>query len=143
MSETLFIGQAVHLQGMNIFDIGGNKQHINFGLMNAQIASLSSQIDSISKSTKQIAIPGYILSLIEENDEVLLNSLKSLVKENNINLLSVPYYNSSLSLISADELTSQLNLQEEITAKHFGKKSIGFFCSEGILPPNAESSLNS
>lgn len=127
---------------MNVFDIGTNRAHINLGLMGSQISSLASQISSIDESTKQIAIPGYVLELLEENDEELLNSLKSLVKNNEIDLLAVPYYNSSLSLMSKEELDIQLSLQEEITKKLFNKTSKGFFCAEGVLPPSVESVLN-
>ncbi|MBN1175852.1 hypothetical protein JXA48_04375 [Candidatus Woesearchaeota archaeon] len=142
LTETLFIGQTAYLQGMNVFDIGTNRAHINLGLMGSQISNLATQINSISKETKQLVIPGYVLELLEENDDELLDSLKLLVKTNNIKLLSVPYYNSSLSLMSKEELSTQLNLQEKITQRIFNKKSDGFFCAEGILPPSVETVLN-
>jgi len=142
MTKTLFVGQKVFLQGMNVFEIGSNKNHINKGLMASQISSLTSQLENLDSSVKQLAIPGYILKLIEENDDELSDLLKNLVDKNNISLLAVPYFNSSLSLLSSEELSSQLKLQEEITKDFFGKSSDGFFCSEGILPPVVESVLN-
>lgn len=142
MGETLFIGQTVHLQGMSVFDIGSNKPHINFGLMSSQISSLSSSLKSLNSKIKNIAVPGFVLELIKENDEELLLSLQSLVKKNNLNILSVPFYNSSISLLSKEEFSEQLSLQEEITKEVFGKSSIGFLCSQGVLPVTIESVLN-
>jgi hypothetical protein len=142
MSETLFIGQTVHLHDMSVFDIGTNKAHINLGLMGSQLSALSEQINSISSQTKNLAIPGYVLELLEEYSSDTLDSLVSLVKNNNLNLLALPYYNTSLSLMSKEELALQLNLQEKITTRIFGKSSDGFLCSEGVLPPSVESVLN-
>ena len=142
MAKTLFIGQTAYLQGMNVFGIGGNKPHINLGLMGSQIASLSEKISSIPTDIKHLAIPGYVLELLEENSEKALDSLKSFVKTKNLSLLSVPYYNSSLSLLSKEELLTQISMQESITKRIFGKSCDGFLCAEGFLPPKTEEVLN-
>lgn len=142
MSETLVMGQTAHLLGMSVFDIGGNKPHINTGFMASQISSLKKEFSSFDKKITSIAIPGFLIDLISENDPEFLAQIKSLVKENNLDVLAVPYYNSFLPLLSLEELSTQISLQEKIVSKTFGKPCSAFLCSHGVIPPDAEKVLN-
>ena len=79
MTKTVLINPETHLLGMNIFEIGTNKNHLNFGLMGHRLVKeMASQMDKIDSDTTHLAIPGYALDLLEEYDEKLLLELKLL-----------------------------------------------------------------
>ncbi len=141
---TLTLLSHAPLNHMNVLDVGGNKSYINHGLLRhdlettlvPQITDTLKNLSSSSKDMLQLAVSGFILPLLKKYAPETLNELQSFVQTKNVALLAVPYYGTSLHILSDNALQEQLNLETDALNKFFKKRANGFFSADGLVPKN-------
>lgn len=145
------ITPPVRTHNINALQIGGNLEYINSGLMryeltNTLVPQLQAMFDYFSEhqpaSALSIAVPGFVLDQLAMHEETSLAGLHHFLKSNKVNLLAMPFYGSSVALLTKDELTKQLELQEQRFKRLFKRKPKGFFAADNIVTPELESVLN-
>ncbi|MGM5481318.1 MAG: hypothetical protein ACQESE_02810 [Nanobdellota archaeon] len=146
MAQTLITTMygELHVHSLNVFDIGTNRTYIDHGRMSHDLTSgLSGQLKQLQSflseheitSSIGMAIPGHVLDMIVEQDDVLLDQLSSVIANNNISILSMPYYAGSMHVLSGDELKAQVNHHNKTVAKHLGVTPSVFFTAEDHITP--------
>lgn len=134
---TLVLQPPVRLHDMNIFDIGTNKVYINTGQMeheltsdvSMQIAVARAHFDGKAEENLQLAVPGFVIDSLAKKSPETLIQLRNFVNTSKVSLLAMPYYGSSLEIINAEELKTQIALQQEALKKHFKQESKIFYAS--------------
>ncbi|MCF7799244.1 hypothetical protein K9M74_05060 [Candidatus Woesearchaeota archaeon] len=132
------------LNEMSALEIGGNKSYINQGLLRHELETIlvpkiTETINNLASSPKnslQLAVTGFLLPLLKKYVPEVLVALQSFVHEKNVALLAVPYYGTSLHVLSEQEFTHQLALEKDALDKFFNKRSKGLFSADGIIPQN-------
>lgn len=143
---TLTLLAQVPLHQLQVMQVGSNAPYLNHGLFRHELETsvvpkIRETITNLSsaspKESLQLAVAGFLLPLLEKYEPEALASLQSFVKEKHVTLLAVPYYNTSLRVLSSQELTKQLKQEQEALATYFGKEAEGFFSADGFVPKSS------
>ncbi|MFP4195312.1 MAG: hypothetical protein ACLFSN_00940 [Candidatus Woesearchaeota archaeon] len=141
----------LHVHSLNVFDIGTNKEYIDYGRMSHEMASaLSTRLASLERYLSEndiavrigLAIPGHVVDMIADHDEDLLQRLATFISTNNVELLSMPYYAGSMHVLSGEELKAQVEHHNHVIREHLGASPSVFFTAEDHLSAEHVSALS-
>lgn len=140
MKNTLLLPE-IYLHALNAFDVGNNPEHINHGLTKTGLVSwVNNNVDKLSDSNF-LTINGHALSLLDEDSQEAIETITRIVKENNISLVGVPYYNTSLSLLSADNFKKQWDKNQQELKNYFGKTAQNIYVADQKMPIHLSSTI--
>lgn len=130
----------VYAHAFNITDIGLNKPYVDTGKTAHEIANqiqlhiplLQKLILANSSYTFHMVIPGFVFSLLAEHDEDAFSVLKNCIDEHNISVMNMPYFGSTINVLSSAELYRQIQMHKKAVHSYVGKKSRTVFSFESI-----------
>lgn len=112
-----------HLRQFNVFDVGTNKQHIDYErIIKSMTTTLSRNIERLSETLTRmgenassigLAIPGHLLDMIADHDNGLMQRLANMTQQHNLKVLSLPYYAGSTRILPDKEFMKQVRLHNE------------------------------
>lgn len=116
----------LHLNQINIFDIGLNKEYFNKGLIEHEVRTkVTEQLTTVfdAKKDQTIAIPGYVIEQLSKEQPETMEILKNKVQTNNIILTTQPYFGTSLHSLSEEDAIKQITRHQNILKSTFGKSA--------------------
>ena len=87
-------------------------------------------LEKYPKFTASLNITGSLIEQLAEIRPDLLERLQGLVKKNKIELAASAKYHALLPLLPKKEIVRQIKLSQEVLAKYFSQKIIGFYLPE-------------
>ncbi|MCB1084451.1 MAG: hypothetical protein KDK61_09090 [Simkania sp.] len=133
MKNTIILPE-IYLHALTAFEVGTNPEHINHGLIKSGLASWVKEHLTSLKGSDYLTISGHTLDLLDEEAPELLDELISVVDKENISLVGVPYYNTSLALLSPENLTLQWEKNQQSLQHYFGKKAQSIYLADQPVP---------
>lgn len=121
MKKAIHCAQKVDFFHLNAFDVGANKEYINKGLMEHELTNNFSKYlrDLEGMKADGFAIHGELLDRCAEIAPELLVKFHKIAADKK--LIAVPYYGSHIDVLSPEEFSHQLELQQKAYKEHFGK----------------------
>ena len=142
MQQALIINipLEVSLFNFNALDVGVNKGYVDKGMMEhnvkkntvPQLEAMMEYFTGRLDVPLYVAMPGYLSEMIAKHHPKVFAQLQTFLTKPNVELLAVPYYQSSLHTTSTKELTDQITKQQQYTQQQFGKQGWLYLANEAI-----------
>jgi len=138
------------IEKLNVFDIGLNKKRVNadqlYHAVEKNVPNRIKQLERLLSRHKKrvsfnLAIPGFLLKLLKERHHETFNILKRIVVEHKPEFLLTTYYNSSLHVLSDQEITRQLIHEQDLLKECFNTQASLFFAHEHALSKSLSQAL--